>query len=103
MLLACSRQDSRSRSHETGRLKVVIHIGTSGWSYNHWAGIVYPRSASSLERLDAYVARFATVEVNNTFYRWPKESVFATWRAHAGQLRFLHQGVARVDAVPQAE
>jgi uncharacterized protein YecE (DUF72 family) len=59
---------------------VAIHIGTSGWSYNHWAGIVYPRSASSLDRLDAYVARLQTVEVNNTFYRWPKEDVFNTWR-----------------------
>jgi uncharacterized protein YecE (DUF72 family) len=58
---------------------VAIHIGTSGWSYNHWTGIVYPRSASSLDRLDAYVARFATVEVNNTFYRWPREEVFQTW------------------------
>jgi uncharacterized protein YecE (DUF72 family) len=59
---------------------VAIYIGTSGWSYNHWQGIVYPRGASSLKRLDAYVARFATVEVNNTFYRWPKDDVFATWR-----------------------
>lgn len=59
---------------------MAIHIGTSGWSYDHWAGIVYPRKASSLERLDAYVTRFATVEVNNTFYRWPKEEVFTTWR-----------------------
>jgi uncharacterized protein YecE (DUF72 family) len=82
---------------------VAVYIGTSGSSYNHWAGIVYPRGASSLERLDAYVARFATVEVNNTFYRWPKETVFATWRAYAGRLRVLPQGVARADAVPQAE
>jgi uncharacterized protein YecE (DUF72 family) len=59
---------------------VAIHIGTSGWSYDHWAGIVYPRGASGLRRLDAYVGRFATVEVNNTFYRWPKDEVFATWR-----------------------
>lgn len=59
---------------------MAIHIGTSGWSYNHWTGIVYPKSASSLERLDAYVERFQTVEVNNTFYRWPKDEVFATWR-----------------------
>jgi uncharacterized protein YecE (DUF72 family) len=62
---------------------VAIHIGTSGWSYNHWAGIVYPQSASSLERFGAYAARFATVEVNNTFYRWPREAVFATWRERA--------------------
>ena len=58
---------------------MAIHIGTSGWSYNHWVGIVYPRSASSLGRLDEYVRRFATIEVNNTFYRWPKEEVFTTW------------------------
>ena len=59
---------------------MAIHIGTSGWSYDHWQGILYPRRASSLERLDAYVGRFGTVEVNNTFYRWPKDEVFAAWR-----------------------
>jgi uncharacterized protein YecE (DUF72 family) len=59
---------------------VAIFIGTSGWSYDHWVDIVYPRKASSLERLDAYAARFDTVEVNNTFYRWPEADVFTTWR-----------------------
>src|SRR4051795_1829304 len=57
-----------------------IHIGTSGWSYDHWVNVLYPRKASSLERLDAYARRFGTVEVNNTFYRWPKDEVFAAWR-----------------------
>lgn len=59
------------------------HIGTSGWSYDHWQGLLYPRGASSLGRLDAYAGRFATVEVNNTFYRWPKPATFATWRERA--------------------
>jgi uncharacterized protein YecE (DUF72 family) len=58
---------------------MAIRIGTSGWSYDHWRGILYPRRASSLERLDGYVERFSTVEVNNTFYRWPKDEVFTTW------------------------
>src|SRR4051794_29664548 len=58
---------------------MAIHIGTSGWSYDHWQGILYPRRASSLERLDAYARRFGTVEVNNTFYRWPRDEVFAAW------------------------
>lgn len=57
-----------------------VHIGTSGWSYDHWVDVLYPRKASSLERLDAYARRFRTVEVNNTFYRWPKDEVFAAWR-----------------------
>jgi uncharacterized protein YecE (DUF72 family) len=56
-----------------------VHIGTSGWSYDHWVDILYPRAASSLARLSAYARSFATVEVNNTFYRWPKDEVFSTW------------------------
>lgn len=58
---------------------MAVHIGTSGWSYDHWPGILYPRSASSLQRLDAYARSFTTVEVNNTFYRWPTADVFTNW------------------------
>src|SRR4051794_12132852 len=58
---------------------MAVHIGTSGWSYDHWVDVLYPRKASSLERLDAYAREFRTVEVNNTFYRWPKDEVFASW------------------------
>jgi uncharacterized protein YecE (DUF72 family) len=57
-----------------------VHIRTSGWSDDHWVSILYPKSASSLERLNAYARHFRTVEVNNTFYRWPREEVFSTWR-----------------------
>ncbi len=59
---------------------MAVHVGTSGWSYDHWVGVLYPREASSLERLDAYARHFRTVEVNNTFYRWPKDEVFSSWR-----------------------
>src|SRR4028118_1803782 len=59
---------------------MAIYIGTSGWSYNHWRGILYPHKASSKERLDCYVARYNTVEVNNSFYRWPSHDVFEAWR-----------------------
>ena len=59
---------------------MAVHVGTSGWSYDHWVGVLYPKSASSLERLDAYARHFQTVEVNNTFYRWPRDEVFSTWR-----------------------
>src|SRR3954452_7396246 len=59
---------------------MAVYIGTSGWSYDHWVDVLYPGGASSLERLDAYARRFRTVEVNNTFYRWPADEVFAAWR-----------------------
>lgn len=64
-------------------MNMAIHIGTSGWSYDHWVDLVYPRKASSLERLDAYARRFHTVEVNYTYYRWPADETFATWRERA--------------------
>lgn len=57
-----------------------IHIGTSGWSYKHWKGILYPPKATSVEQLDFYTHRFHTVEVNNTFYRWPADKTFDAWR-----------------------
>ena len=83
---------------------MAVYIGTSGWSYDHWVGVLYPKSASSLERLDAYARQFRTVEVNNTFYRWPKDEVFSTWRERlARRVHLLGQGVAGPDPVPQAE
>jgi uncharacterized protein YecE (DUF72 family) len=58
---------------------MAVHIGTSGWSYDEWVNVLYPRTASSLERLDAYSRRFRTVEVNRTFYGWPSDDTFASW------------------------
>jgi uncharacterized protein YecE (DUF72 family) len=57
-----------------------IHVGTSGWSYDHWQGVLYPEGVPARARLDYYAARFRTVEVNSTYYRWPKEATFDSWR-----------------------
>ncbi|CCH00161.1 protein of unknown function DUF72 [Fibrella aestuarina BUZ 2] len=56
------------------------HIGTSGWSYDHWQGVLYPPGTSVAKRLGYYLAQFDTVELNSSFYRWPKPSAFAGWR-----------------------
>jgi uncharacterized protein YecE (DUF72 family) len=57
----------------------TVNIGTSGWSYDSWKGIVYPADSPLRERLEWYVQRFDTVEVNATYYHWPKDSVFEGW------------------------
>ncbi|MBN8821529.1 MULTISPECIES: DUF72 domain-containing protein [unclassified Spirosoma] len=57
-----------------------IHIGTSGWSYDHWQGVLYPPATPVHRRRDYYVQRFQTVELNSSFYRWPKQATFAGWR-----------------------
>ena len=55
------------------------HIGTSGWSYDHWNGVLYPPGLPARDRLAHYAARFGTVELNASFYRWPREASFVSW------------------------
>ncbi len=57
-----------------------LRIGTSGWSYDHWEDVLYPHGLPARDRLAHYVARFNTVELNASFYRWPREASFASWR-----------------------
>jgi uncharacterized protein YecE (DUF72 family) len=60
---------------------VTIRIGTSGWSYDHWKGVLYPAGLPPAARLSRYVEEFDTVELNASFYRWPRESTFGKWNA----------------------
>ncbi|MFG2757834.1 DUF72 domain-containing protein [Streptomyces wuyuanensis] len=55
-------------------------VGTSGWQYQDWRGILYPPGVPQRLWLEEYARRFATVENNNAFYRLPAEGVFASWR-----------------------
>jgi uncharacterized protein YecE (DUF72 family) len=57
-----------------------IHIGTSGWHYDHWKGPFYPENISAEEMLGYYSGHFATVEINNSFYRLPKKATFKLWK-----------------------
>jgi uncharacterized protein YecE (DUF72 family) len=59
---------------------MAIHIGTSGWSYDHWQGVLYPPGTPVPRRLEYYVQRYQTVEVNSSYYHWPRDSTFAHWR-----------------------
>jgi len=58
----------------------MARIGTSGWSYDHWDGVLYPHGLPPRDRLARYVAAFDTVELNASFYRWPRPAMFASWR-----------------------
>lgn len=54
-------------------------VGTSGYSYKEWKGHFYPEDLPEKEMLRFYATRLPTVEINNTFYRLPKESVLTSW------------------------
>jgi uncharacterized protein YecE (DUF72 family) len=56
-----------------------IYVGTSGYAYKEWKGKFYPAKIPPTEMLHFYSGRLNTVEINNTFYRMPKESVLTSW------------------------
>ncbi|ADB36151.1 DUF72 domain-containing protein [Spirosoma linguale] len=56
-----------------------VYIGTSGWSYDHWQGVLYPNPTPVAKRLGYYIQKFQTVELNSSFYRWPKQTTFTGW------------------------
>jgi uncharacterized protein YecE (DUF72 family) len=57
----------------------MIYVGTSGWQYRDWKGRFYPPKLPQREWLPFFSVRFATVEINNTFYMLPKEESFERW------------------------
>ncbi len=56
-----------------------VLVGTSGFAYKEWKGSFYPADLPSADFLRYYAGVFATVEINNTFYRMPTEKVLAQW------------------------
>ena len=58
-----------------------VLIGTSGWQYRDWRGVLYPPGLAERNWLAYYAERYGTVENNGTFYRLPATDTFASWRA----------------------
>ena len=58
---------------------VQIFIGTSGWHYNDWIGVFYPREVTGYHELTYHARFFNTVENNSSFYRIASESAYKTW------------------------
>lgn len=71
----------------------ALFIGTSGYNYKHWKGVVYPERLPQEEWLAYYSRHFSTVEVNATFYGRFKKTTFKTWLEQAGDdFRFTLKG-----------
>ena len=56
-----------------------LFVGTSGYSYKEWKGKFYPREIKPADMLKFYAEHFATVEINNTFYRMPEKDLVRSW------------------------
>ena len=51
-----------------------------GWSYSFWKGNFYPEDLHPNDFLTYYAKQFSSVEVDNTFYRIPREQTVINWR-----------------------
>lgn len=54
-------------------------VGTSGWQYAHWRGVLYPPGLPQPRWLHTYAERFGAVEVDSSFYRLPTEAAVEGW------------------------
>jgi uncharacterized protein YecE (DUF72 family) len=57
----------------------MYYVGTSGYAFKEWKGPFYPTTMSDKDWLGYYAGRFPAVEINNTFYRMPREKNLLEW------------------------
>ncbi len=56
-----------------------FYIGCSGYFYWNWKGKFYPSELKPSQWFDYYSKIFNTVEINSTFYNFPKEKNLKNW------------------------
>ncbi|HEY1024339.1 MAG TPA: DUF72 domain-containing protein [Sphingobacteriaceae bacterium] len=54
-------------------------IGCSGFYYRHWKEVFYPKGLPQKKWFEFYCEHFNTVELNVTFYRFPKLGFLQDW------------------------
>ena len=59
--------------------KRKLFIGTSGWVYSHWDGVFYPKDLPSKDKLKYFSQHFKTTEINYSFYRLPRPTIYQNW------------------------
>jgi uncharacterized protein YecE (DUF72 family) len=74
-----------------------LYLGTSGFAYPEWAGPFYPEDVDSDDMLPFYAGRFASVEINYTFRRFPAEKTIRRWAERTpGAFRFALKANQRI-------
>ncbi len=74
-----------------------IRVGTSGWSYKEWKGSFYPADLPAEGMLHHYATRLPAVEINNSFYRIPREKTLMDWAAQVPpEFRFVMKASRRI-------
>jgi uncharacterized protein YecE (DUF72 family) len=56
-----------------------IRIGISGWRYEPWRGVFYPKKLVQRRELEFASRALPSIEINGTFYAMQKPASFAQW------------------------
>ena len=61
-------------------LETQWYIGCSGFYYKEWKEIFYPKGLPQKQWFEYYCQHFNTLEINNTFYRFPQLKNLQGWK-----------------------
>jgi len=56
-----------------------VRIGISGWRYEPWRGVFYPRDLPQRRELEFAARAFNSIELNGSFYSLQHPRSYATW------------------------
>jgi uncharacterized protein YecE (DUF72 family) len=82
-------KSQKTRSKAPVQWKPLLNIGCSGWRYWKWRGSFYA-DVPQHDWFEHYLGRFATVEINASFYSWPTVAGVQAWRRAPGQKKFIY-------------
>lgn len=60
-------------------MAATVRIGISGWRYEPWRGIFYPRSLAQRRELEFASRAFPTIELNGSFYSLQHPESYQSW------------------------
>jgi uncharacterized protein YecE (DUF72 family) len=58
-----------------------IRIGISGWRYEPWRGVFYPKGLAQRRELEYASRMLPTIEINGSFYSLQRPESYAEWHA----------------------
>lgn len=58
---------------------VETRIGISGWRYEPWRGVFYPKGLAQRRELEFASRQFNSIEINGTFYSLQRPDSFREW------------------------
>jgi uncharacterized protein YecE (DUF72 family) len=77
----------------------TIRIGTAGWAYKDWAGIVYPKPLKKRHPIEYMAQYFDLVEINSSFYGHIKPAVGREWCRQAAAVNGRFVFTAKLNQV----